>query len=260
VPKIGLKIWSTNLRYIPIARELFSRQVFDYIELFTVPGSIETLPLWNDLAVPYILHAPHTYAGLDPSVAASRALNIELVAQVDQFFQALSPAHVIFHPGVHGQVSESISQFRSFGYKFPVMYEKVLIENKPLIGLREETCLGAAPDEMRRILDATGRGFCLDFGHAICYAVAAGKEWKQVLAEFLKLRPSMYHLCDGHFTVKDAHEHLGAGEFDLPYLIQLIEDGKPVSLETKRDRQDSLDDFVLDAQKLREHAGIQNKG
>jgi hypothetical protein len=42
----------------------------------------------------------------------------------------------------------------------------------------------------------------------------------------------------------------------LPYLVKLIDNNKNVSLETKRNRPDSLDDFVLDAQKLREYAGV----
>ena len=181
--KIGLKIWSTNLQYIPIARELFKRRVFDYIELFTVPGSIGTLSSWKQLAVPYILHAPHSTAGLNPSDAACREKNIELAREVEQFFYGLMPWLVIFHPGVNGRLSESMDQFKSFGKNFPAMYDKVVIENKPLIGLNNETCLGASPEEVKRLLEGTKRGFCLDFNHAICYSVCAGKDWKNVLAE-----------------------------------------------------------------------------
>ncbi len=256
MPKIGLKIWSTNLQYAPIAQELFARKIFDYIELFAVQGSLDTLACWKQLDIPYIIHAPHSYAGLDPSVAADRGANMELVRQVERFFDALSPAYVIFHPGVKGDLSESIAQFKSWAQKFPGMYAKVVIENKPLIGLHGETCLGASPEDVQGLLESTGRGFCLDFGHAICYSVAAGKDWKKVLAEFLKLKPSMYHLCDGFFSPKDAHAHLGSGEFDLPFLVQMIDEGKPVSLETNKDRQDSLDDFVVDVQKLRAYAGV----
>jgi endonuclease IV len=139
------------------------------------------------------------------------------------------------------------------------MYKKMVIENKPLVGWREERCLGASPEEIRSLLAATHRGFCLDFGHAICYSVAAKKDWKSVLDEFLTLKPSMYHLCDGFYKPKDAHEHLGEGEFDLPYLTKLIDPNKNVSLETKKNSQDSLDDFIGDVNRLREYAGIQNK-
>jgi deoxyribonuclease-4 len=256
MPKIGLKIWSTNLQYIPVARNLFAQKIFDYVELFVVAGSVDTIRRWQELDIPYILHAPHSYAGLNPSDPACRERNIELVAQVDKFFAALTPQFVIFHPGIQGALKESIHQFQMIGSTFPLMYKNVVIENKPLIGLNGETCLGASPEDVRRLLKETGRGFCLDFGHAICYSVASGKDWKKVISELLMMKPSMYHLCDGFFTEKDAHEHLGAGEFDLPYLIKLIDPQGFVSLETKKDRADSLDDFAEDVQQLRKYAGV----
>lgn len=252
MPKIGIKLWSTNMAYIPAARDLFARKVFDYIELLTVPGSQETISQWKELGIPYVLHAPHSTVGLNPADSNKRDTNIESVRQLNKFFDVLSPAFVIFHPGVDGNIEESILQFRSFGECFPLMYQKTIIENKPLVGLRDEKCLGASPEEMRFLLDGTGRGICLDFGHAICYSVAAAKDWKDMVTNFLALRPAMYHFCDGLFSVKDGHRHLGTGEFDLPYLLGLIERDKCITLETNKDHSELLDDFVQDVQRLRE--------
>jgi len=128
MPKIGLKIWSTNLQYIPIAQELFLKKIFDYIELFAVPQSLETIALWQQLSIPYIIHAPHSYAGLNPSDADSRKSNIVLVGQVEKFFDALSPEYVIFHPGIKGELQESINQFYSFKESFPRMFERCLLK------------------------------------------------------------------------------------------------------------------------------------
>jgi len=255
MPKIGLKLWSTNLKYMPAARDLFERKMFDYIELFTVLGSQETISQWKELGIPFVLHAPHSTAGLNPADRDQREANIESVRQLARFFDALSPAFVIFHPGVGGGIEESILQFRSFGERFPLMYQKIIIENKPLVGLRDEKCLGASPEEMLFLLDGTGRGLCLDFGHAICYSVAAAKDWKAVVADFLAMRPAMYHFCDGLFSVKDDHRHLGTGKFDLPYLFGLIERDKRITLETNKDHSELLDDFLQDVQRLRVYAG-----
>jgi len=256
MPKIGLKLWSTNLNYISAARDLFARKVFDYIELFTVPGSLETIPRWKELDIPYVLHAPHSYSGFNLANEVCRDTNFEFVRQAYSFFYALTPDYVIFHPGFNGDLHESIFQFRSFGEQYPSMYQKVVIENKPQLGLRDEICVGASPKDMRSLLAGTGRGFCLDFGHAICYSVAVKKEWKNVLAEFLMMKPMIYHLCDGFFSAKDAHEHLGDGEFDLSYLMGLVDQDKHVTLEIKKDNPDSLNDFSLDVQRLREYAGV----
>lgn len=254
--KIGLKLWSTNEHYIPAARGLFANKVFDYIELFIIPGSLATIPLWQDLSIPYILHAPHGYSGFNLASKVCRNTNFELIRQVHSFFYALTPDYVIFHPGFDGDLHESISQFQSFGERYPSMYQKVIIENKPQIGLKNEICMGASPEEMRSLLAGTGRGFCLDFGHAICYSVAVKKQWKDVLADFLMMEPIMYHLCDGFLSTRDAHEHLGNGEFDLPYLMGLVGQDKYVTLETNKGHPDSLNDFYLDVQRLREYAGV----
>lgn len=254
--KIGLKLWSTNLNYIPDTREIFARKKFDYIELFIVPGSLNTISWWKNLNIPYILHAPHSFVGFNTADSSRRNANLDLVREVNVFFDVLQAELVIFHPGVNGDLQESILQFRFFGERFPEMYQKVVIENKPQVGLREERCIGASPEEMRLILSGTKRGFCLDFGHAICYSLAAGKELKDVLLKFQAMKPVMYHLCDGFFSVKDNHEHIGKGEFDLPYLISFIDHDKRITLEVKKEYPDSLDDFVEDVQRLREYDGI----
>ena len=43
--KIGLKLWSLNENYIKPARELFKEKIYDYIELYAVPSSLEKLSL-----------------------------------------------------------------------------------------------------------------------------------------------------------------------------------------------------------------------
>ena len=249
--RIGLKVWSTNLNYIPIVRDLFARKIFDYVELFTVPGSMATIVHWKESQIPFVLHAPHSAAGLNPGDCSCKDANLELVAQVDAFFQSLSPEFVIFHPGVNGTVEESIKQFSQFGRRFPNMYEKTVIENKPKVGVNNEDCLGASVEEMRMLLQETGRGFCFDSTHAICYAQSAQLPWKNVLNDFLLLKPSMFHVCDGKYAPKDAHYHLGDGEFDLAYIIGMLPSSAVVSLETPKDSKDNLNDFIRDVDVFR---------
>ncbi|MBR2158459.1 MAG: hypothetical protein IJ964_00665, partial [Campylobacter sp.] len=61
--KIGLKLWSLNENYIEPAKELYECGKYDYIELYTVPNSLQMLPLWQNLAkdcgVKFAIHAPH---------------------------------------------------------------------------------------------------------------------------------------------------------------------------------------------------------
>ena len=249
--KIGLKLWSTNLQYIAPAQELHARGVFDYLELFTVPGSLETISQWKELEIPYVLHAPHTYAGLNPSDYLRRDDNLKLVEQVACFVDALNPAYVIFHPGVGGDFCETIAQFNLIGKKFLRVSAKVLIENKPKRGLKGENCLGASVAEVRQVLAETGFGFCLDFGHAICASVSLGLSWRGMIEDFIALKPVMFHLSDGDYSEQDCHDHFGTGQFDLPGIIRHVHSGAMVSVETKKDFSDQLDDFVSDAQFLK---------
>ncbi len=252
MPKIGLKLWSTNVQYIPVARALFVRKVFDYIELFVVPGSIETIPQWKALGILYVLHAPHSAVGLNPAKPELRNMNIELVRQVDTFFSALNPEFVIFHPGIDGNLKESISQFCFFGERFPSMYQKVVIENNPQIGVNDERCLGASPEEIRLLCEGARCWFCLDFGHAICYAAAFRQSWKSVVNDFLKYAPVIFHISDGDVMgVKDQHEHLGDGNYNLEWIIGRLPKDSLLTVETRKDSEVYLNDFEQDVIYLR---------
>jgi len=235
MPRIGLKLWSTNLDFIPVTKNLFAEKIFSYVELFTVPGTLDTIPMWRDLGIPYILHAPHSASGLNLGDRDKRSANLELAQEVDSFFSALLPEFVIFHAGVGDDLEEPVLQIKSFKSRFPDMYKKILVENKPKLGLRAERCLGSSSEEIRFIIEGTKCGLCLDFSHAICYSIAAKKNWKSTITNLLAFKPKMFHLCDGAFSAEDTHEHLGCGEFDLLYLTGLIRRNQCVTLETKKD-------------------------
>jgi deoxyribonuclease IV len=256
MPKIGLKLWSTNLHYLPAARELFRRQVFDYIELFVVPESTGTIPAWQELPIPYVLHAPHSAVGLNPANPDHREQNLQLVRQVHDFCMALSPAWVIFHPGVDGDLKEVLLQFRSFGDHYPRLYQKSVIENKPSQGLHGERCRGDSPAEIRQLCQSTGLGFCLDFTHAICYAHTAHLQWETLTRDFLLCDPVMFHVCDGYHAEQDAHQHLGAGELDLSTILGMLPPDGLVTLETPKDSKNDLKDFEKDVEVFRKYAAI----
>ncbi len=246
-------MWSTNLHYLPEAGNLFTRKIFDYIELFIVPGSIGTIPDWQELSIPYVLHAPHSAAGLNPAEPARREYNLRLVSQVNDFFMALSPSWVIFHPGVNGDLQEATLQLRSFGDHYPLMRKKLVIENKPSCGLNGERCLGESPTAVRKLCEFSGLRFCLDFTHAICYAQAACLEWKTVVKDFLSLDPVIFHVCDGHYAEKDEHKHFGEGEFDMLSVVGMLPLDCLVTIETPKTSSTNLNDFVKDVGILRKY-------
>ena len=191
----GLKLWSTDMRHAAEAGELVQRGIFAYVELFAVPGSFqETIPNWRNLRIPFVIHAAHSMKGLNPAKRELRASNRILADEAKSFADALSADRIVFHPGVGGDVEESVFQLRGFSDS------RILVENKPRVGLDGSICVGWSPGEMRELLLGTGYGFCLDFGHAHCAAVSAGEDPVRFIRELADLKPALFHMTDGKAT------------------------------------------------------------
>lgn len=250
--KLGLKIWSSNLEYILPANKLFEQNVYDYVELFTVPGSTATIREWKKLKAPRILHAPHSHSGLNPASRKTEVANFALVAEVEEFRRALKPDIVIFHPGVDGPVEESVRQFCEIRRLYPELHDIAVVENKPQIGMKKELCVGYAPQEISRLMNDAGLGFCLDIGHAICAANSASLDPFDVLRDFLRLRPVVFHMSDGWMdAVQDAHLNFGCGNYDLATIFKMLPENPMITIETQKAAPDDLTDFVSDVIYLR---------
>jgi deoxyribonuclease-4 len=242
--KIGLKLWSTNNYYMPIAETLYSGGQCAYVELFFVPGSFDFAQSWKNLALPYIIHAPHTVAGLNPACAAMRAHNKQLAEQTFAFADKVGAEFIIFHPGMSGDTDEVVTQFKAFGD-----CSRILIENKPYHALHDETLVfvGHEPCQLTEIISRTGSGFCLDFGHAVCAANSLSAPPLELIEKFLILRPRVCHISDGlKESTYDRHLNLGHGTLPLKDFIRFIPQGAMLTIETDKASKTDLDDFLRD--------------
>lgn len=251
--RIGLKVRVSDLHYIMPADVFLKRGLFDYIELFVDANScIEDALNWKTLGCAVHLHAPHSYAGCNFAFAKDEDVNRGHMRKMNEFQRALMPEVVIFHPGINGRLDETIRQFSLFRREFPELFRLAVVENKPYFGLNGEICLGASPEEVWRVLKETGMRFCLDFGHAICYAAAFGKVWKEVINSFLKFTPNVFHISDGDAAdVKDQHKHLGHGNYNFEWILCRLSKDSALTIETKKDSETDLNDFEQDVIYLR---------
>jgi len=251
IMKIGLKLWSTNDHYIEPTRKLFEQKVFDYIELFVVPDSLEYVDLWKNLNIPYTLHAPHSMTELNPALKSCEVRNFELIEQVERYRESLKAEYIIFHPGIEGDVKETVRQFCEIRRKFPEIHQSMLVENKPLIGLNGEKCLGFSPGEIEHITCVCKIGMCLDFGHALAASNSLGIPSEIILEEFNWQEPAMYHLSDGDIKAEiDGHLNLGKGSYPIAKLAKYLPAGAIITLETAKSEKDRLDDFKEDCEYL----------
>lgn len=251
--KLGLKLWFSNMFYINPAIDMFHNKVFDYIELYIEPETGKgCLKQWANIEIPFFLHAPHSYGGLNLSLSENESKNRALIQGVDCCRRKLNPKMVIFHPGISGSVLEMIRQIKMFKNEFPDLFDSAVIENKPKLGLNGETCIGASPEEMKEILNETGLGFCFDIGHAICYAAWNQSEHEVVIDQFMTLNPKIFHLSDGDVHSKtDAHLNLGKGNYELERIVSKLPSDAYISIETNKKSESNLDDFEEDVGYLR---------
>lgn len=247
--KIGLKLWSTNTdAYYNEAIRLYEQGIYDYIELFVVPDTLDTLDKWKGLRnIPFIIHNAHSAVGFNLANAEMASKNKEIYVQTKRFADELNAKYIIFHGGMDGSIQETAKQLTSF--KEP----RALLENKPFLPIPNKVaakyCRGATIDEIKYVLNEVGCGFCLDIGHAVCAANYQKIEPYNYVKQLNNLKPSMYHLSDvvdmdGFY---DAHPHLGSGNLDIARLKkEIFPEDATVSIETVKDSKENLDDFEKD--------------
>lgn len=252
--KFGLKIWSENDSVsVNDVKKLYVDGLFDFIELFVVPGSFKkAAEAWSGLDVPYYLHAPHSYAGLNMSLRQNEEKNRALIGEVELFRKTLRPRGIVFHSGIKGTVEETIRQILLYKSSYAELFDCALIENKPKIGLNGELCIGASPTEIKEIVSNTNMGFCLDVGHAAYYAAWAGLSCKDVINDFLAIEPCLFHLSDGDVkSCSDMHLNFGEGNFELEWIMRRITSESSVTIETKRSPSGNFESYKKDVNFLR---------
>ncbi len=245
--KKGLKLWSINTDYYyDEAIRIYNEGVFDYIELYVVPETINTLQKWKKLKIPFLIHCPHFAHGFNLAKKEKQESNRKIFEEVQQYADTLNAEYIVIHGGIDGDIRETAVQLALFNEP------RALIENKPYVALpnrmKGEFCRGYNIAEIKAVQEISGCGFCLDFGHAICAANSLKQEPYSYIEQFLKLNPQMYHLTDieDMTSVYDSHPHLGTGELDIKRILKMIPDNKYITVETVKNSKENLNDFVDD--------------
>lgn len=241
---IGFKIWSINTDNIVQIRALYERNMFHYLELYFVPDTLQDIrSKWSLLKeIPFVLHAPHFEHGVNFADKDLRLVNRRIMDDVFQCADILRTDTIIVHGGNGGSQEETIKQLKS------LQDLRIIIENKPRLGINGKECIGYSPEGIAEIVRECGfRGFVLDFNHAVCTANFFRQSQEEILKSFSSMFPIMFHLSDGQAEmIKDIHLNLGKGSLELKKIISMIPAGKKVTLETPRRVLGGFQDFVDD--------------
>ncbi len=245
----GLKLYSTNVDLIPDARKLREQGVYDFVELYIMPDSYKsTVENWKNFNIPFIIHASHSFQGTNLAQAESWEINLKNFNEARIFADRLGSAMIILHGGNNGSIDETIRQLRLLDDS------RIAIENKPKIGINNETCVGWSPSEFHQMADAgVLHGTALDFVHACCAAKSSGADAMELVREFMAFNPKVFHLSDGDaLSEKDVHINMGKGNLDIAGFLCVFPEGALVTIETPRDPSKGLGDFVKDVIFLRD--------
>jgi deoxyribonuclease-4 len=245
--KYGLKLWSTNQEYIPDLIKLYKQRKFNYIELYCVPGSFnEYINKWEEVKIPYIIHAPHSKHGFNLAKKENEIKNRKLFNEAKNFANRLKAKYIIIHPGLAGDIKEVNRQIT-------LIYDKrILVENMPLLAIDNKTiCQGATIKELLNIFKKHKLGFCLDISHAICTANFLKVKPIPFLKKMVKISPKLYHFSDGQYDgIIDQHLNIGKGNYPIKKIMSLLSRSCLISIETTKNYPNNLKDFKLDIQIL----------
>lgn len=252
---LGLKLWSINTDYyLEEAKKLYQQGWFDYIELYVVPKTSESIDKWKKADIPFTLHAPHFVHKINLADKEKESYNLEVFKEVELFRKELNAQYVVVHGGIDGSIDETIRQIKQISSVCENFSSDYLIENKPLIAPLDKSleCRGARFDEIKKVIDEIGCGFCLDIGHAICTANSLKLEPYKYVEKFNELNPTCYHLSDNFIDSEiDGHMHLGKGNYDLKRIFDVINTEKNIAIETNKASKIGLEDFVEDVKWLK---------
>lgn len=240
---IGLKLYSTDTSLIDNALIIQEEGFYDYIELYIVPGSYEeTIESWKSFDCPFVIHAPHSIHGINLAQANMWKANQRNFKEAQLFADSLGADIIIVHGGNNGSFAETLRQIVLLDEK------RIVLENKPKVGLQNEVCMGWSPFEFRRAVDAgVINSMVLDFGHAASAASSLGVDAMEVIREFVALKPKVFHLSDGDaFSEKDTHLNLGRGSLNLSAFLTVVPEEGLLTVETPRDSSKGLEDFIDD--------------
>lgn len=242
--KFGLKLWSRNSDLIGEAIHLIDRKIFDYIELFVVPGtSID--PFKVD--VPFIIHIPHQEFGVNIGDGSKKKYNLQKIRESISWADKLDAEYLILHAG-DGSMQDAKDLLRE------ITDTRMLIENMPKVGLNGEKMIGFSNDQINELIGNSDMGLCLDFGHAVKASLSLGLEYKEYIRGFLRLKPKVFHMTDGRLSKKmDEHLNIGEGDYDFGYFLDCVRKNKSrlMTVETPRSNSRSLQEDVRNVELLK---------
>ncbi len=226
--KVGIKLWTTNNNLYNKFLDIYKKGKVNYLELKYILGKKENLDLIKNNKIPVVIHSQNCIEGVCFSDGNLKK-NLKIFKELLRIANYLNSERIIIHPGIG--TSKNFIEFLK-----NINTNKLIIENMPKVAIGKQA-IGFDVDEIKEFLSIGNFKFCLDFSHAIKSAISQNLDYKVYIKKFLKLKPFMFHFCDGHSNIeKDEHLNFGQGNFDLKFLKKCIKnnENKMITIETPK--------------------------
>jgi endonuclease IV len=225
--KVGLKIFTTDE-----PKHLEERNFADYFEVYSVPGIPSD---WiKDYDYRYTVHAPHAGHGVNLASKKDQQSSLGAIKEALHTADILNAKMVVLHAG-STKAKPGESDMHTLLESLSMLDDdRLIIENLPCKLSSDHFFAYDYPTAKELSARFSGR-ICLDFSHAMVTSAVLNRDYKELIAELLKLDVRLFHLTGGMTGVaKDLHLPLSEGDFDLEYFKSIIKKSScdMVTLET----------------------------
>ena len=221
--KIGVKTFND-----PNLLKHFEKKI-DFFEIQAIQSN--DYSFLKEFSLPIVVHAEHHNWGINIADKDKEKSNLKAINFAQKVADMVCAKKIIVHSGFNSEHSNcSIETVIDFLKK--INDKRILIET--LI------YFSASPEEIKRIMEATGVGFCFDLNHAISYASKNNLKVIEVVKKFLKLNPSHFHIGGQRKEFGEYGDHLSLKEFDYDWkeILSLYPKDAELILETTIDRSE----------------------
>ena len=248
--RLGLKVFPQSYWKFPKFNTEGVKEAvkhFDYIELMAIKGSdTRTVEELQGMGVPFTLHTMHFGWGVNLANKGKRELNLSALNYSQELADKLDARYMVVHCG--RAEDRGCTLENTIELLLELDDKRFVVENLPKAEMepggkrKGPSSLGWGFQGMKKVLEATGLGMCLDFAHATESAVQMKRDPVEFMKELIKLNPVYFHISDGFKDGHDYHLHLGEGEFPLKVYRGMIPKDGMVCIETDPEPEKLVED------------------
>jgi len=240
---IGFKIFSPDQVEL---LEKFSDYV-DFVEIMAVQSY--RIDAFDGIKLPIYIHCEHEDFGINLPDLGKEQASRQAISHSLKLADRLKAIKVVVHPGYID--NDKCSEDQAIKILSGFNDDRIIIENMPVKGANNYLC--RETESIGNFMARSGKGFCLDFGHATLAAKAGNNDPAEFVESLVGLGPVYYHISDTIYAELDDHRHLGRGDSPLKQYLKLIPWDSYVTVETAKENEQVM---LADIRYLREFESI----